>query len=166
MPVIDLSSLDGDATARKAIATKIKAAAENTGFFYVCNHGIPQGLIEQALEQVKAFFNQEQQDKDRVSFEKAGKFCGYHGVGSTQINNQETRGRQTADSCLNLLTHTYCIFQTRRKLSLCDMILASTHHTIVSMISTPTSLPQIMSGTGQAISRNSALYSPSSTKSG
>ncbi|KAF5576617.1 1-aminocyclopropane-1-carboxylate oxidase [Fusarium pseudoanthophilum] len=94
MPVIDLSSLDGDATARKAIATKIKAAAENTGFFYVNNHGIPQELIEQALEQCKAFFNQEQEAKDRVSFEKAGKFCGYHGVGSTQINNQETRDKK------------------------------------------------------------------------
>lgn len=97
MPIIDLSSLDGDATARKALATKIKAAAENTGFFYVCNHGIPEDLIQEALEQVKSFFNQAPEDKNRVAFDKAGKFCGYHGVGSTQINNKETRGQETVD---------------------------------------------------------------------
>ncbi|KAF4987558.1 hypothetical protein FGRMN_10310 [Fusarium graminum] len=94
MPVIDLSSLDGDATARNALATKIKAAAENTGFFYVSNHGIPQDLIEGALEQIKNFFNQTPEEKDRVAFTKAGKFCGYHGVGSTQINNKETRDKK------------------------------------------------------------------------
>jgi hypothetical protein len=93
MPIIDLSSLDGDATARKALATKIRAAAENTGFFYVSNHGIPQDLIEKALQQIKNFFDQAQEDKDRVAFTKAGKFCGYHGVGSTQINNKETKGK-------------------------------------------------------------------------
>ncbi|CAG7558844.1 unnamed protein product [Fusarium equiseti] len=91
MPIIDLTSLDDDVTARKALATKIKAAAENTGFFYVSNHGIPQALIEEALEQIKGFFKQPQEVKDRVAFTKAGKFCGYHGVGSTQINNNETK---------------------------------------------------------------------------
>ncbi|KAM0420175.1 hypothetical protein ACHAPD_003744 [Fusarium lateritium] len=91
MPIIDLSSIDGDEPARKGLATQIKAAAENTGFFYVSNHGISQDLIEEALQQVKNFFHQSQEDKDRVAFTKAGKFCGYHGVGSTQINNKETK---------------------------------------------------------------------------
>lgn len=35
IPIIDLSTLDGDWAARQALATKVKAAAENTGFFYV-----------------------------------------------------------------------------------------------------------------------------------
>ncbi|KAM0226681.1 hypothetical protein ACHAPO_012161 [Fusarium lateritium] len=91
MPIIDLSSIDGDEPARKTLATQIKAAAENTGFFYVSNHGIPHDLIEEALQQVKNFFDQSQDDKDRVAFTKAGNFCGYHGVGSTQINNKETK---------------------------------------------------------------------------
>jgi isopenicillin N synthase-like dioxygenase len=109
MPIIDLSSLDGDATARKALATKIKLAAENTGFFYVCNHGIPQDLIQEAVQQIKAFFNQSPEDKDRVAFTKAGKFCGYHGVGTTQINNQETKGRETNDLHGDLFIDTYYI---------------------------------------------------------
>lgn len=109
MPIIDLSSLDGDATARKALATKIKSAAENTGFFYVCNHGIPQDLIQEAVQQIKAFFNQSTEAKDRVAFDKAGKFCGYHGVGTTQINNQETKGRETNDSHRDLFIDTYYI---------------------------------------------------------
>ncbi|CAI6336790.1 unnamed protein product [Periconia digitata] len=94
MPVIDLSSIDQDANARKALAVKIKAAAENTGFFYVCNHGISEELIQSALEEVKGFFNQSTEDKDRVGFHRAGKSCGYHGVGSTQINNKETRDKK------------------------------------------------------------------------
>ncbi|KAM0232850.1 hypothetical protein ACHAP5_010615 [Fusarium lateritium] len=73
MPVIDLNSLDGDAAARKALATKIKAAAENTGFFYVCNHGIPENLIQEAVQQVKAFFDQPWKVKNRVAFDKADK---------------------------------------------------------------------------------------------
>ncbi|KAL2202657.1 Clavaminate synthase-like protein [Sarocladium strictum] len=106
MPIIDLSSMHGDETARKMLAAQIRAAAENTGFFYVRNHGIPQNLIQQALEQVKVFFNQSPEDKDRVAFDKAGKFCGYHGVGSTQINNKETRDKKETfsmryDTCID-----------------------------------------------------------------
>lgn len=105
MPIIDLSSIDGDESARKALSTQIKAAAENTGFFYVSNHGIPQDLIEEALQQCKNFFDQSQDDKDRVAFTKAGKFCGYHGVGSTQINNKETKGKQKSVHLSNRVAH-------------------------------------------------------------
>lgn len=95
MPIIDLSTIDQSEDARKSLAAQVKAAAQNTGFFYVSNHGIPEELIQSALEEVKGFFNQPQAEKDRVGFERAGKACGYHCVGSTQINNTETRGIPT-----------------------------------------------------------------------
>jgi isopenicillin N synthase-like dioxygenase len=113
IPIIDLSSMHGDEAARKMLAAQIRAAAENTGFFYVRNHGIPQDLIQQALEQVKVFFNQSPEDKDRVAFDKAGKFCGYHGVGSTQINNKETRGKRTDTG----IRHNAHLLQIRKRLS-------------------------------------------------
>jgi len=98
MPIIDLSTIDQNKDARKSLAAEVKAAAQNTGFFYVRNHGIPEELIQSALNEVKGFFNQSQADKDRVGFERAGKSCGYHCVGSTQVNNTETRGMQHATS--------------------------------------------------------------------
>lgn len=92
IPVIDLSNLDGDLTSRKAIAAKVRAAAENTGFFYVKNHGIPDGRILGALEKVKTFFEQPPEEKERILFSKCGKAGGFHGVGATQLNKTETAG--------------------------------------------------------------------------
>lgn len=92
IPVIDLSAIDGDLQARQNIASQVKAAAENTGFFYIKNHGISEALIEKALAQAKTFFNQIDEQKDLVSHKKFKHFNGYHGVGSTQVNKRETKG--------------------------------------------------------------------------
>jgi isopenicillin N synthase-like dioxygenase len=51
IPIIDLSKLSSkNLEDRKGIALKIKAAAENTGFFYIENHGIEEEIIENAKE--------------------------------------------------------------------------------------------------------------------
>ena len=92
IPVIDLSNLDGDHASRAAIAAKVKAAAENTGFFYVKNHGIPEGTIRNAMDRVKAFFGQSLEEKEEILASKCGRAGGYHGVRSTQINRTETAG--------------------------------------------------------------------------
>jgi hypothetical protein len=63
IPLIDLTSLDGDLDARKRIAQHVRNAAQNTGFFYVQNHGIDHELIEDALTQAKAFFAQSPEQK-------------------------------------------------------------------------------------------------------
>lgn len=55
IPVIDLSSLTSPSLSeRKELATEIKAAAVNTGFFYVKNHGVEQHVIDGARKQVLA----------------------------------------------------------------------------------------------------------------
>lgn len=92
IPVIDLSTLDGDYAARKALSTKIKAAAENTGFFYVKNHGVPETLIHRALDKVKTLFSQPLEEKEKISCTLRSQASGYHGLGSSQINRKETRG--------------------------------------------------------------------------
>ena len=49
IPIIDLSKISSkNLEDRKNIALKIKAAAENTGFFYIENHGIDEGVIAKA----------------------------------------------------------------------------------------------------------------------
>lgn len=95
IPIIDLSSVDGDLNARKAIAAQVRAAAENTGFFYIKNHGISEDLIQNALEKAQTFFNQPDELKDRVSHKKTKQSDGFHGVGTTQINKTETKGPGT-----------------------------------------------------------------------
>lgn len=92
IPVIDLGLIDGDLNARKQLASKVRAAAENTGFFYIKNHGIPEDLIQRALSQAKAFFNQSDEEKEKVSYLHSKHADGYHSVGSTQLNNKETKG--------------------------------------------------------------------------
>jgi isopenicillin N synthase-like dioxygenase len=93
IPLIDLQPINGDAAARKDLAAKVKAAAENNGFFYVYNHGIPEDLIQSALAHAKDFFAQPVEEKEKSSFHLSGKqSSGYHGVGTTQINSKETKG--------------------------------------------------------------------------
>jgi hypothetical protein len=51
IPVIDISTINDGPEARKALATKFKAAAESIGFFYIENHGISQEVISKAENQ-------------------------------------------------------------------------------------------------------------------
>ncbi|CAG8939664.1 unnamed protein product [Penicillium salamii] len=94
IPVIDLSLIDGTLDERKAIASKIRAAAENTGFFYIENHGIPEELIQSALSQAQAFFGQPDELKEQASSKKSKLSDGWHGLGTTQINRSETLDRK------------------------------------------------------------------------
>ncbi|KAJ6180743.1 hypothetical protein N7519_011204 [Penicillium mononematosum] len=94
IPVIDIASIDKDLEARKTIASKVKAAAENTGFFYIKNHGISEELIQNALSQAKAFFDQPIEKKQLATSKTQKNADGWHGLGSTQINKTETRDRK------------------------------------------------------------------------
>ena len=49
IPVIDTAPLRfGTSEEAQAVALKIRQAAEAVGFFYICNHGISEAVIEQA----------------------------------------------------------------------------------------------------------------------
>ncbi|KIX05791.1 uncharacterized protein Z518_03763 [Rhinocladiella mackenziei CBS 650.93] len=78
IPLIDISPIYGDLEARKALAQKIRFAAENTGFFYIQNHGIPEAVIDAALDASKAFFAQSEDKKMLVSKSKGKWYNGYH----------------------------------------------------------------------------------------
>lgn len=106
IPVIDLTGLDGDLEARNIIAEHVRKAAENTGFFYVQNYGIDEGLIEDALSQAKAFFAQPAEQKELLSPRNIGFGVGYRGVSSTQINRTESRGGSPLARCKHRTTLT------------------------------------------------------------
>jgi hypothetical protein len=55
IPIIDLAALYSEKLeARKKLAQDIRAAAVNTGFFYIKNHGIEEKTIEDAKKQLFA----------------------------------------------------------------------------------------------------------------
>lgn len=57
IPVIDIRSIaGGDSGGYDRVAKALRAAAESIGFFYITNHGIPEGVIENAQAAAKAFF--------------------------------------------------------------------------------------------------------------
>ena len=58
IPIIDIGAILGDdPRAKSTVAKKIRAAAINVGFFYVKNHGVPDSIIQAALEAAERFYS-------------------------------------------------------------------------------------------------------------
>lgn len=50
IPIIDLDGIfKDDLEARKAVAREMLSAAENSGFFYIKNHRIPEDVVKNTL---------------------------------------------------------------------------------------------------------------------
>ncbi|KAL4732233.1 hypothetical protein ACLX1H_001243 [Fusarium chlamydosporum] len=68
IPIIDVSSIFSPSLdERKTVARKIHEAACHNGFFYIKNHGISSGVIEQAYSACLSFFRQEMDVKKRTN---------------------------------------------------------------------------------------------------
>ncbi|KAI0442605.1 hypothetical protein F4803DRAFT_562172 [Xylaria telfairii] len=92
IPVIDLEPMfSNELSERKKVSSAIRAAAVNTGFFYVKNHGIPSQTIARCKEQVLNFMRQPFEMKDRIRSHKYSKYYnGYLGRRRSQISPSET----------------------------------------------------------------------------
>ncbi|KAI0405307.1 hypothetical protein F4802DRAFT_597436 [Xylaria palmicola] len=92
IPVIDLGPMfSNDLADRKRVSSAIRAAAVNTGFFYIKNHGIPSQAIARCKEQVLQFMRQPQEMKDLVKSHTYSKYYnGYLGARRAQISPSET----------------------------------------------------------------------------
>ena len=103
IPIIDLGPINGDLESRRSLAAKVRAACENTGFFYIKNHGISEELIAKALAQSQRFFNQPLSDKEKVAMKRTDVSVGYTALGQAQTNRTETKGTSLIGFSLSLL---------------------------------------------------------------
>ena len=59
LPVIDIGlSVAGDKIDCEMVSREIGKACQDTGFFYITNHGVDQTLIDGTLKEASRFFEQ------------------------------------------------------------------------------------------------------------
>lgn len=72
LPVLDLGPyLAGADGALENLAGEIVTACETSGFFYIANHGVPQGLIDDAFAQSKRFHALPLAAKEKLALDAA-----------------------------------------------------------------------------------------------
>lgn len=82
IPVIDIGAILGDSnSAKREVATKVREAATNVGFFYVKNHGVPQDVVETARATAGRFYTLPEDIKCRYDVMKTKRHKGYVPVG-------------------------------------------------------------------------------------
>jgi isopenicillin N synthase-like dioxygenase len=88
IPVIDVAPLRfGTMEAAQTVALEIRQAAEEVGFFYIRNHGIPEAVIEQAYRAAQVFFSRPKEWKDSVKIN--ANHHGYLSVGEAKMEQAE-----------------------------------------------------------------------------
>ncbi|KAI1312353.1 2OG-Fe(II) oxygenase [Xylaria venustula] len=91
IPVIDVSGVFSDSKdARVNVARQIRDAATNSGFFYIENHGIPTDVPETACEELRRFFRQPREVKDRAHVSQSQYFNGYKPARLQRVNPFES----------------------------------------------------------------------------
>jgi isopenicillin N synthase-like dioxygenase len=94
LPVIDVSGLRGDrsARARDRTAAEIAAACRDVGFFYVVGHGIDDGCIERLAASSREFFAQDLARKLEIDMSLGGlAWRGYFPVGRELTSGRPDR---------------------------------------------------------------------------
>jgi len=96
LPIIDLGPLlnksrseknNNDASAsskteditpeQKELAKQIRNACKNHGFFYICNHGVDEGLMRKTMQSARELFLLPEEEKVKISSKNNPLFRGY-----------------------------------------------------------------------------------------
>lgn len=78
LPVIDLAPIFGtDREAKRQLASDLRRACTEVGFFYIRNHNVPQSVIDGAFAAGHAFFAKTDEDKKAIWVSKSRNNRGY-----------------------------------------------------------------------------------------
>ena len=93
VPVIDLAGmLTGDPEAKARVATNLREACSNVGFFYIANHGIPQALMDTMFAEAERFFHLSPDDKNALHVKQSPHLVGYIGMGEENADPAVSKG--------------------------------------------------------------------------
>lgn len=87
VPVIDFEPfLKGKSADKAAVAKQIGDACENIGFLVIKGHGVPQGTIDYAWEETRAFFDLPAKVKETYTSRNEASYpYGYVGFGKEDL---------------------------------------------------------------------------------
>ncbi|RDW74819.1 hypothetical protein BP6252_05961 [Coleophoma cylindrospora] len=92
IPVIDISKITSpELEDRMSIALQIKSAAENSGFFYIKNHGVEEQTISNAKAAAIKFMAEPMELKQKIARNKQKYWNGYCGPEGSQANKTESK---------------------------------------------------------------------------
>ncbi len=78
IPVVDLEPwFLGDYAKKRALAAAVHEACREIGFLYIFNHGVSQGVVDNAFRQAQRFFSLTDGEKRQVHYAKSGRHRGY-----------------------------------------------------------------------------------------
>jgi isopenicillin N synthase-like dioxygenase len=88
IPILDLSAyLSGEDGAQQTLATKLRQALEEIGFFYVINHGLPKALIDRTFFETARFHALPFDNKNVLAINRDN--VGYMGSGGEASRTSE-----------------------------------------------------------------------------
>lgn len=80
IPIVDFADVaQGDRAALARAGAAVHEAFITDGFFYIANHGVPDGVIEAALAEARTFFAEPQEAKRKVAINLRHR--GFSGIG-------------------------------------------------------------------------------------
>ncbi len=87
IPVIDFAPILGDdLAARQVLAELLRQAAQEVGFFYIRNHGVPPGAITTLFDTAPGFFAQPLAEKMRSHVSRSSNHSGYTPLLEENVN--------------------------------------------------------------------------------
>lgn len=86
LPLIDISALSAtELGARQSVGTALRRACLDYGFFYCRGHGVPQALMDAALEQTRLLFDLPEAAKQRLNKANSPANRGYEDLGGQTL---------------------------------------------------------------------------------
>ncbi|KDN43352.1 hypothetical protein RSAG8_06136, partial [Rhizoctonia solani AG-8 WAC10335] len=80
------------------VASAIREACIQVGFFYVKNHGVDEAVIAPAVDAARRFFDLPLEEKMKYDFHKSPKFKGYYPITRTGFMNEALDIRPEVDA--------------------------------------------------------------------